>query len=217
MAKLHFINGPMGSQKSTRLLADAHNFEEHGGIVLVTKPAKDTKGDRKVVWRIGPTLSRVVDFLATPDMDIQAEVLRRQQALGDINAVLVDEAQFLEPEQVDQLFALAVVNAIPVLAYGLRTDFQTNLFPGSARLLALAHETRECITMCGHGGGCKHRAHLNARKIGGMFVSQGDQVAIDGEANVTYVALCSEHYLQDVGPVTATADPLTLPAQRLAV
>lgn len=203
MAKLYFTHGTMGAQKTTQLLAAAHNFEEHGGRVVITKPAVDTKGDRDLVSRIG--LRRAVDFLTTPDMDVQAEVLWRREAIGRVNAVLVDEAQFLQPAQVDQLLALAVLHAIPVMAWGLRTDFRTRSFPGSLRLLEIAHELRESIAMCGHGGGCEHRAQFNARMVNGVFVAEGDQVAIDGEAAVTYTALCAGHYLEDVGPIAAGA------------
>ncbi len=208
MAKLYFTHGPMGSQKTTQLLATAYNFEEHGGNVLVIKPAADTKGDKTVVSRIG--LSREVDFIATPDMDVQAEVLRRQAERARISAVLVDEAQFLQPRQVDELFALAVVNAMPVMAYGLRTDFMTHSFPGSQRLLEIAHELRESITMCGHGDGCEHRAQFNARRIDGLYVAEGGQVAIDGESNVTYASLCAPHYLANVGRVAAATEISTL-------
>jgi thymidine kinase len=203
MAKLYFTHGTMGAQKTTQLLAAAHNFEEHGGRVLITKPSVDTKGDRSLVSRIG--LHREADFLTTPDMDVQAEVLRWREAAGRISAVLVDEAQFLLPAQVDQLLALAVLHAIPVMAWGLRTDFRTRSFPGSLRLLEIAHELRESIAMCGHGGGCEHRAQFNARMVNGCFVAEGDQVAIDGEAAVTYTALCARHYLEDVGPIAAAA------------
>lgn len=203
MAKLYFTHGTMGAQKTTQLLAAAHNFEEHGGKVLITKPAIDTKGERELTSRIG--LRREADFLTTPDMDIQAEVLRRREAFGRISAVLVDEAQFLQPAQVDQLLALAVLHAIPVMAWGLRTDFRTCGFPGSLRLLEIAHELRESIAMCGHGGGCEHRAQFNARMVNGVFVAEGAQVAIDGEAAVTYTALCARHYLEDVGPIAADA------------
>ncbi len=203
MAKLYFTHGTMGAQKTTDLLATAYNFEEHGGTVLLTKPATDTKGDADVVSRIG--LRRRADFLTTPDMDIEAEVLRRRAAMEHIHAVLVDEAQFLQPAQVDQLLRLAAVHAIPVMAWGLRTDFRTHAFPGSQRLLEAAHELRESIAMCGHGGGCEHRAQFNARLVNGRFVAEGDQVAIDGEAAVTYTALCARHYLEDVGPIAARA------------
>lgn len=201
MEKLYFTHGPMGSQKTALLLGVAHNYEEHGGKVLITKPAADTKGDNRLVSRIG--LSRAADFITTPDMDVQAEVLRRRAEMERLSALLVDEAQFLQPRQVDQLLALAVVNAIPVLAYGLRTDFQTHAFPGSSRLLEVAHELRETITMCAHGDGCSHRAQFNARKIGGLFVAEGGQVAIDGDGEVTYASLCAPHYMQNVGPVAA--------------
>ena len=203
MAKLYFTHGTMGAQKTTQLLAAAHNFEEHGGRVLITKPAVDTKGDRHLMSRIG--LRREADFLTTPDMDVRAEVLRWRESLGRINAVLVDEAQFLQPAQVDQLLALAVLEAIPVMAWGLRTDFRTRGFPGSLRLMEIAHELRESIAMCGHGGGCEHRAQFNARMVNGDFVAEGAQVAIDGEAAVTYTALCARHYLEDVGPIAANA------------
>ena len=163
----------------------------------------DTKGERSLVSRIG--LHRDADFLTTPDMDVQAEVLCRKEVVGRISAVLVDEAQFLQPAQVDQLLALAVLHAIPVMAWGLRTDFRTRGFPGSLRLLEIAHELRESIAMCGHGGGCEHRAQFNARMVNGVFVAKGDQVAIDGEAAVTYTALCARHYLEDVGPIAADA------------
>ena len=122
-----------------------------------------------------------------------------------LSAVLVDEAQFLQPAQVDQMLRLAVVHAIPVMAWGLRTDFRTHAFPGSQRLLEAAHELRESIAMCGHGGGCEHRAQFNARLVNGRFVAKGEQVAIDGEAAVTYTALCALHYLEDVGPIAADA------------
>jgi thymidine kinase len=204
MAKLYFTYGTMGAQKTTDLLATAYNFEEHGGKVLITKPAKDTKGDEELVSRIG--LHRRVDFLASPEMDIEAEVLSRKAEEERINAVLVDEAQFLQPGQVDQLLRLAVVHGIPVMAWGLRTDFRTHGFPGSKRLLEAANELRESIAMCGHGGGCEHRAQFNARMVNGRFVAEGDQVAIDGEAAVTYTALCARHYLEDVGPIAADAD-----------
>ena len=203
MAKLYFTHGTMGAQKTTDLLATAYNFEEHGGTVLITKPANDTKGDEDVISRVG--LRRRADFLTTPDMDVEAEVLRRRAAGGQISAVLVDEAQFLQPGQVDQLLRLAVVHAIPVMAWGLRTDFRTHAFPASRRLFEAAHELRDSIAMCGHGGGCEHRAEFNARMVNGRFVAEGDQVAIDGEAEVTYTALCARHYLEDVGPIAADA------------
>jgi thymidine kinase len=204
MAKLYFTYGTMGAQKTADVLVTAYNFEEHGGKVLITKPALDTKGDEELVSRLG--LRRRADFLTPPELDLEAEVLRRRAAMEHLSAMLVDEAQFLRPRQVDQLLRLAIVHGIPVMAWGLRTDFRTHAFPGSQRLMETAHELRESIAMCGHGGGCEHRAQFNARLVNGRFVAEGEQVAIDGEAAVTYTALCARHYLQDVGPIAAGAD-----------
>jgi len=203
MSKLYFEYGPMGAQKTTKLLATAYNYEEHGGKVLVTKPSLDTKGDRRLVSRIG--ISREADFLTTPELDVEQEVTERLKASREkdetINALLVDEAQFLEPKQVDQLLNLAVLHSIPVLAFGLRTDFKTQLFPGSARLLAVSHVIRESITMCAVGDGCESRAIFNARLINGDFVAEGRQVAIDGIDTTTYTSLCGPHYIEKVGPI----------------
>lgn len=206
MAKLHFTYGTMGSQKTGLLLMTAHNYEEGSRrTVLVAKPAVDTKGDRDVVSRTG--MRRTVDFLITPGMDVRAEVGQRRKLGGRaISALLIDEAQFLRPQQVDQLLSLTVDDRVPVLAYGLRTDFQTNLFPGSKRLLELAQTIRETRTMCANDGGCENLAQFNARQVDGIYVRTGAQVAIDGVAKVTYSALCAAHYVENVGPIGASAD-----------
>ncbi len=207
MAELIFTHGTMGSQKTATMLLTAYSYVEHGGNVLVTKPSEDTKGGDLVVSRAG--LSRRVDFLTTPDMDVEREVLRRQELLrrekerARINALLVDEAQFLPPGQVDQLVALAVTHEISVLAFGLRTDFQTHTFPGSRRLLEVADEIRESPSVCGNGDGCENKAVFNARLEGGAYVSQGNRVAIDGRADISYRALCAMHYMNNVGPIRA--------------
>lgn len=207
MAELIFTHGTMGSQKTASLLLTAYGYVEHGGNVLVTKPSIDTKGDRHVVSRAG--MSREVDFLTTLDMDVEQEVLRRQALLrrekerARVNAVLVDEAQFLPPYQVDQLLALAVMHGISVQAFGLRTDFRTQMFPGSRRLLEVAHEIRESPSVCANGDGCESKAVFNARLAGGVYASEGDVVAIDGEADVTYRALCAVHYMRNVGPISS--------------
>lgn len=200
MAKLYFTYGTMRANQTTDLLATAYKFEEHGGKVLITRPVIGTTGDENVVSPIG--LRRKVDFLTAPEMDMEEEVLRRRATMEHLSAVLVDEAQFLQPGQVDQLLRLAVVHAIPVMAWGLRTDFRTHAFPGSQRFWEAAHELKESIAMCGHGG-CEHQAQFNARMVNGRFVAEGDQVAMDSEAQVTYTALCAAHYLEDVGPISA--------------
>ncbi|MFC7401418.1 thymidine kinase [Citricoccus sp. GCM10030269] len=230
MAKLYFRYGAMNSGKSTGLLQAAFNYEERGQRVLLAKPQVDSKGEGQIVSRLGVT--RAVDFLIPPGADLME--LFRQQALGDdptaliqhveaevkpVACLLVDEAQFLEPRQVDDLLRIAVVENVPVMAYGIRTDFRTASFPGSARLMELAHSLEELKTICR----CGRKAIFNTRKVvdtpaepdvgsgasteasSGVaaprrerFIFEGDQVAIDG-VEVTYESLCAVCYLQESG------------------
>jgi thymidine kinase len=199
MAKLYFRYGAMNSGKSTALLQAAFNYEERGHRVLLAKPAVDTKGDRSIVSRLG--MVREVDFTIEPEADVldrfQQHRTRVIEGHGrDVSCLLVDEAQFLTSEQVDDLLRIALMDAIPVLAYGIRTDFQTMAFPGSRRLLEVAHSLEELKTICR----CGRKAIFNARRIGGVFVFDGDQVAIDGE-DVTYESLCGVCYLEESGGV----------------
>ncbi|HKP08687.1 MAG TPA: thymidine kinase, partial [Microbacterium sp.] len=115
----------------------------------------------------------------------------------DVACLLIDEAQFLTRAQVDDLLRIVVFDGVPVLAYGIRTDFQTQAFPGSARLLELAHSLEELKTICR----CGRKALFNARLVGGRFVFDGDQVAIDELTadRVTYESLCAEDYLRASG------------------
>jgi thymidine kinase len=115
----------------------------------------------------------------------------------DVACLLIDEAQFLTGEQVDDLLRIVVLDGVPVLAYGIRTDFQTQAFPGSARLMELAHSLEELKTICR----CGRKALFNARLVGGRFVFEGDQVAIDelSSDRVTYESLCAEDYLRESG------------------
>ena len=133
MAKLYFRYGAMNSGKSTGLLQAAHNYEERGQKVVLAKPMVDTKGDRTIVSRLG--VSREVDLIIGPATDvvtmIDNESDRIARTSGEtISCLLVDECQFLSPRQVDDLFIIAIRRNIPVLAYGIRTDFQTVAFPG---------------------------------------------------------------------------------------
>ncbi|ROR65011.1 thymidine kinase [Agrococcus jenensis] len=193
MAKLYFRYGAMNSGKSTGLLQAAFNYEERGQRVLLAKPATDTKGERDVVSRLGMT--RQVDFVVGPEESVLAGF---EAAAGEreepVACLLVDEAQFLQPHQVDELLRVAVERGVPVLAYGIRTDFLTHAFPGSARLLELAHTLEELKTICR----CGRKALFNGRKVGERFIFDGDQVAIDGEA-VTYESLCASCYLEESG------------------
>jgi thymidine kinase len=204
VAKLYFRYGAMNSGKSTALLQAAYNYEERGQRVLLAKPAIDTKGASEISSRLGMT--REVDFLIAPGDDAkQLFLARRDDARAhadDIACLLIDEAQFLTPEQVDDLFRIAVEEGIPVLAYGIRNDFLTHAFPGSARLLAIAHSLEELKTICR----CGRKAVFNGRVIGGRFVFDGDQVAIDEGADgqaapevTTYESLCGTCYLQESG------------------
>ena len=201
MAKLYFRYGAMNSGKTTSLLQTAHNYEERGQRVVLVKACVDTKGDDTIVSRLG--VSRRVDVLLSAADDVRALVraLARGEgarALGEppprrraVDCVLVDEAQFLTPLQVDQLMELVLLDDVPVLAYGIRTDFRTTGFPGSRRLLEIAHSLEELKTICR----CGRKAVFNARRIGGRFVFDGDQVAIDG-VDVAYESLCGKCYLE---------------------
>ncbi|MFP3464323.1 thymidine kinase [Leifsonia sp. SIMBA_070] len=195
MAKLYFRYGAMNSGKSTAMLQAAYNYEERGHRVLLAKPSIDTKGDLGILSRLGVT--RRVDFLIAPETDAYGAFQRHRERTikrfdTDVSALLVDEAQFLTEAQVDDLLRIALLDDVPVLAYGIRTDFQTVAFPGSRRLLEVAHSLEELKTICR----CGRKAIFNARKIDGVFVFDGDQVAIDG-ASVSYEALCGNCYLQE--------------------
>ena len=194
MSKLYFRHGAMNSGKSTALLQAAHNYEERDQHVLLAKPAVDRKGDRNIVSRLGVT--REVDLLLTPDMNLRAsfwEVAKQSESIGQpIACLLVDESQFLTEQQVDQSLELSVLDDIPVLAYGIRTDFQTKSFPGSRRLLEIAHSLEELKTICR----CGRKAMFNGRLFDGHFVFDGEQVAIDG-VEVTYESLCADCYFQE--------------------
>ncbi|WMY78991.1 thymidine kinase [Citricoccus sp. I39-566] len=222
MAKLYFRYGAMNSGKSTGLLQAAFNYEERGQRVLLAKPQVDSKGEGQIVSRLGVT--RPVDFLIPPGAGLME--LFRREARGDdptallthvdaevkpVACLLVDEAQFLEPAQVDDLLRIAVLENVPVMAYGIRTDFRTASFPGSARLMELAHSLEELKTICR----CGRKAIFNTRKVvdtghdaGPLagapgarrerFVFEGDQVAIDG-VEVTYESLCGVCYLDESG------------------
>lgn len=191
MSKLYFRYGAMNSGKSTNLMQVAYNYEERGMKVIIIKPKRDSKGGDKVVSRLG--VARTVDMLLDSNSNVYEEVRRLRNENGKVNCILVDEVQFLKKEQVDQLFEIAVKMDIPIICYGLRTDFQMNGFEGSTRLLLLAHSIEELKTICS----CGKKALLNGRKINGKFVFEGEQIAIDKEDNVEYESLCPRCYFEN--------------------
>ena len=193
MSKLYFRYGAMNSGKSTALLQAAFNYEERGQYVLLAKPAIDYKGDKNIVSRLGVT--REVDFLIRPEDNLRELFAQHsqesEQKTGQpVSCLLLDEAQVLTEQQVDQALEVAVLDRVPVLAYGIRTDFQTKAFPGSRRLLEIAHSLEELKTICR----CGKKAMFNGRMVNGRFVFSGEQVAIDGD-KVTYESLCPACYL----------------------
>ena len=187
MAKLYFYYSTMNAGKSTALLQSSHNYRERGMHTLVYTAKLDQRGGGRVHSRIGLT-SEALHFGA--DTNLYAEIAD-EHAVRAVNCVLLDEAQFLSPAQVEQLAAVVDRISIPVLCYGLRTDFRGELFPGSARLLALADELSELKTIC-H---CGRKATMVARiGAGGAVEREGAQVEIGG--NERYLPLCRRHYFE---------------------
>lgn len=181
----------MNSGKSTALMQVAHNYEERGMRVLILKPSIDTKGGERLVSRLG--VERRVDVAVRPEMDPLLLVRQDIDAHGPLACVLTDESQFFTAWQAERLFLVTVECGVPVICYGLRTDFSLRGFPGSTRLLELAHNIEEMKTICQ----CGRKAMFNGRKVGGAFVFEGDQVAIDTENDVTYESLCPQCYFRE--------------------
>lgn len=185
MAKLFFRYGSMNSGKTALLLQAAHNYEEQGMKIVIFKPCIDTKGNTKIVSRIG--LEREIDHLIDEKENIFEYV---QNHKLDSNCIFVDEAQFLKREQVDQLLKIVVYYDIPVICYGIRTDFKTNGFEGATRLLEIAHKIEEMKTICK----CGRKAMFNLRRVNGVPVFDGNQIEIDNNAIITYEPLCPNCY-----------------------
>ena len=179
MAKLYFKYGAMGSSKTAQALITKFNYEERGMNVWLIKPATDDRDGATVIRsRIG--LSAEAEVIAPGD-DIRAIF----DAKGRRDVIIADECQFLTPAQIEALRQIVDEEDIPVLCFGLRTDFQTKLFPGSARLFELADSITEIKTICE----CGSKATVNAR-IGpdGRIVTEGEQVLLGG--NDAYIAMC---------------------------
>ena len=191
MAKLHFHYSTMNAGKSTLLLQASHNYREGGmQTFLMTARFDNRAGEGRIASRIG--IGEPADTFA-PDDDL-FETLRSRLAKGPVACVFIDEAQFLTRGQVWQLARAVDELGVPVMCYGLRVDFQGNLFPGSAALLAWADEMREVRTIC-H---CGRKATMVIRRgPDGRALKDGEQVVIGG--NETYVSMCRRHWRAAVG------------------
>lgn len=190
MSKLYFRYGAMNCGKSTNLLQVAYNYEERGMKVVLMKPRTDTKGGDKIVSRLG--FSRKVDILIGKNESIRYRLKEWIYKNGSMDCILVDEVQFLKRTHIDELLKIAVIDDIPVICYGIRTDFQMEGFEGSERLLLVAHSLEELKTICN----CGKKAIFNGRKVNGKFVFAGKQVAIDKKDNVEYESLCGKCYFK---------------------
>lgn len=191
MANLEYRYGPMNSGKSMALLQMAHNYEENNKKVILVKSVTDTKGGDYLVSRIGPKRKIQVKLERTESLlDDKYDAL-----IKDKDAILVDEAQFLTVRQVEDLWIIAKIKNIPVICFGLKTNFKSEFFEGSKRLFELADKFKELETICS----CGTKARFNARKVNGNFVFNGDEFVIDNEnENTEYVPLCGKCYLNKV-------------------
>lgn len=185
----------MGCGKTMQLLQVAFNYEERGMKVCVIKPATDCKNGKKLLTRIGP--ERDTDICFDREMDIFQEI---KQNFSDVACVLVDEAQFLTPEQADQLMLITIKLDIPVMAYGLRLNFrgEDGGFEGATRLLQIAHDIEELKTICS----CGRKATMNGRFLNDELVTDGPDILIDdGKSKIEYRAICPAcfHKLKKAG------------------
>ena len=182
MAKLYFRYGAMDSAKSMNLLAVAHNYRKQGKRVLLVKPRLDDRfGADKIASRSG--LEAEADVMVASSADL------RPHLSADVDCVLVDEAQFLAPEVIETLREATHQFGVPVICYGLRTDFRTKLFPGSQRLLELADSIEEVKVTCQY---CQKKAVFNLRMVDGVGVTEGPQVLLGAEES--YAPVCSGCY-----------------------
>ncbi len=181
MAKLYFRYSAMNAGKTTQLLQVKYNYEERGQKVLLLKPAVDNRyGTEKIISRIG--------------LESEAEVINQETSLigiienKEVNCIIIDEAQFLSRDQVLQICGIVDDRNIPVIAYGLRSDFKGDLFPGSEALLSLADSIEELKTICW----CGKKAIMNTRLLNGRPTYEGEQIQIGG--NESYISLCRKHW-----------------------
>ena len=188
MAKLYFKYGAMGSSKTAQALITKYNYEENDMSVWLIKPSADTRDGADILRsRIG--LEAQVEVIS-PTVDIYARYAAGH--VGKCDAIIVDECQFLTQAQIGQLRQIVDDFNVPVMCFGLRTDFQTHLFPGSHRLMELADCIEEIKTMCD----CGAKATVNARINDGYIVTEGAQVVLGG--NDCYIAMCHRCYINGI-------------------
>lgn len=186
----------MNCGKTTQILNIAHNYEREGYKILVLKPSKDSKGDKDIVSRFGgDEATRECDFLITPDMDIAKYLLENYG--GDIDCILVDEAQFLSPKNVVSLRRVAGEFKVPVMTFGLKIDFKGEPFEGMSWLFANAQDieelgTRTLCSCCKKG----KRGTMNVRKVNGEITFEGEQVGIDGTDSIEYEVVCLDCFMK---------------------
>lgn len=191
MAKLYFRYGAMGSSKSANILMVRYNYEERGQYAVLLKPRTDNRdGEHEIQSRIGLSApAEYVDEFLKEIAEFWDDEISEYTYHGKrVDAILVDEAQFLSPEEVDTLSDIVDFYNIPVLCYGLRTDFLNHLFLGSRRLMEIADVIEEVPTVCW----CGKRAQCNTRYANGKIVREGAQIMLG--SNESYVALCRKHY-----------------------
>ena len=187
MAKLYFKYGAMGSSKTAQALITKYNYEENGMRVWLIKPSADDR-DGAIILRSRVGLEAPAEVIA-PEADIRELFARREKT----DVIIVDECQFLIPEQIDQLREIVDAENVPVLCFGLRTDFRSTLFPGSRRLFEVADTITEIKTICD----CGAKATTNAR-VGedGYIVTEGAQILMGG--NDRYIAMCHKCWMRNI-------------------
>lgn len=198
MAKLYFRYGTMDSAKSMNLLAVAHNYRKQGKRVLLMKPRLDTRfGATKISSRCG--------LEADADLMIDADTSLDPREFAGLDCILVDEAQFLAPSLIEDLRRITVDPGVPVICYGLRTDFRTRLFPGAQRLMELADRIEEVKVTCQY---CAKKAICNLRFVDGTPTVVGEQIQLGADEH--YAPVCWGHY--DEATRHAAAEPSVSPS-----
>ncbi len=189
MAKMYFKYGAMGSSKTAQALITKYNYEENDMSVWLIKPSADIRDGANILRsRIG--LQAEVEII-TPEMDVFALFTETMQ--GKCDVIIVDECQFLAPNQIDQLRSIVDEYNVPVMCFGLRTDFQCKLFPGSRRLMEVADTIQEIKTICD----CGAKATVNARiDANHHIVTEGAQVVLGG--NDSYIAMCHKCWVRGI-------------------